>query len=555
MSIFGDIGYALFHGEEASEEKRNKVRTDYYTGLVKDGLIDRKDVPKDVKLDETALKSKSEKKTTVTSTYAVSSKPESFAQKKQRFNTGSSGSTFSERNAARKSETPRVEEKKHDVPKVAAEIIAPVHHNSTYSSIHYRNSYKDNPIIEIIAQPVDTPVEKPINGTPRLCGEVKPQQQKQPVQQVSEKEIKKEKHSPDKVATRPLIMQPLPGTNMRIITCDPGCVEESLRNRIPNPTIPNESILSSIIQNMNKAADQVAGERRPIDISVEREISPQNLGNPIPNVELIDIPMQQPPVPIGAINGLYDKYPALVEVEKYANERQLVIHCQELVFPTIPENSGIVCVNTYNAQRRFQQHKSFIIDFGKIIDKRVKLFPYPDANMVFEQYVPYSLFFVSTKNGKNRLDVDRKLMRAMFTSGIVGIEGMKKLYPEETMVLNRFIDLITVPDVTDRNKIIALGTQMCFDGVFEYASRLSPGSRWYMMKSDNEITFDNFALYNVGCSMAYGIEPKKVVPCTIVSERDVNGLHVIHINCKNYQYTYMVDENMGCNPVLKNPIE
>lgn len=331
-------------------------------------------------------------------------------------------------------------------------------------------------------------------------------------------------------------------------------------------TIPHEQMFSDIVKESNDIAkstqqlitdivnrnnDIVESESVSITIPVVDEPK-QQLKSPLPEANPVQFQQQ-----IYTSQGIFNKFPDLIEIQKYAQERQLSINCKEIAFPTIPENSGIVEVAVYNAQGKFLPYKSFIIDYGRIIDTRTKLFPFPDnENISFEFYKPYSLYFVP-KNAKkgDKLPVNRNLIKAMFKSGITGISGMRSMYSDEIEIVNRFVDLISIPNTVERDKIIYLCGKMCAASVFWYAVQVAGGNRWYLVKNTgDEIRYDNFILIN-GAPAAYGGLVKSTKKCSIVSTRDPNGIHIIQILCGNSIMEFVVDKDTGDISPVVSPIE
>ena len=160
--------------------------------------------------------------------------------------------------------------------------------------------------------------------------------------------------------------------------------------------------------------------------------------------------MPQPPVqryPANAENiGLINKYQnlPLKEIEEIAN-----INGHGILYIEYAPNT--ITVITFNPNQTICVPKSFTIDAGNIIDRRVKIIDicrHPSMgtmNMIFEYGHMYSLFN-DTNNGKV---LDRRLVESIFYAGTMNITKAE-IYSNEWKMLNTKIDLSSRPEFKGR---------------------------------------------------------------------------------------------------------
>ena len=152
---------------------------------------------------------------------------------------------------------------------------------------------------------------------------------------------------------------------------------------------------------------------------------------------------------------------------------------------------GIVRVNTYTKDASidsfvFNRHKSFIIDYGKnFYDKRVKIFLTVDPNEVVDYYLQgYSFIESNNANGKgNDKRLNEEFLNTLFSAGSLGLDPSKGLYTEGYRILNKFVNIATMPT----NKSDGKGDRVLLRdrlfasvkvGVFDEARLYDPYSRF-----------------------------------------------------------------------------
>lgn len=152
---------------------------------------------------------------------------------------------------------------------------------------------------------------------------------------------------------------------------------------------------------------------------------------------------------------------------------------------------GIVRVNTYTKDASvdsfvFNRHKSFIIDYGKnFYDKRVKIFLTIDPNEVVDYTLQgYSFIESNNANGKgNDKRLNDGFLNILFSAGSLGVDPDKGLYTEGYRILNKFVNIATMPtNKSDGKDDRVLLRDRLFAsvkvGVFDEARLYDPYSRF-----------------------------------------------------------------------------
>ena len=101
--------------------------------------------------------------------------------------------------------------------------------------------------------------------------------------------------------------------------------------------------------------------------------------------------------------------------------------------------SGIIEVLTYNSNNELMIDRSFSIDTGVIIDRRLKLIPALYGETPYEVFPIYELK-TKAPNGKGKV-VDEQLLNTIFQKGIAAI-SKRSMYDQDTLTLNSYVDLI-----------------------------------------------------------------------------------------------------------------
>lgn len=174
--------------------------------------------------------------------------------------------------------------------------------------------------------------------------------------------------------------------------------------------------------------------------------------------------------------------------------------------------SGLIACAVYT-DGVFNKYKSFTIDTGMVIDKRVKMFP-AIIDCGFENLNAYPVL-IESKDHKKKFN--EPLFRQMFKGGIYVIDTFKPMYTDEYIELNKNVALITMPtDKIDRelkNLIRNTLLKALNNGVFAEAKNIDPNSRFVFKYLDE---YKNFTLTNKGVGAFYG------APCSSTIEVEIN---------------------------------
>lgn len=213
--------------------------------------------------------------------------------------------------------------------------------------------------------------------------------------------------------------------------------------------------------------------------------------------------------------AMKEQYPLLAEIEAIANSHNESVH----FYPFYVQNgqkSDIVVVDTYSADQIQLLHKQFLIDNGKVIDGRTKIFTaYPFEGQ--PDYDPY----VKGKEG-SKPEINKALFDQIFTGGTMAISKMRTMHNKDRIAMNMDVAMITCPNLKDsdtKGKLIKLIGEMRKAHVFDEARICCPNSRWVFDKNatNGKISEKNFELNNNGIPMNYGYRHFPTPICKIRS--------------------------------------
>lgn len=174
---------------------------------------------------------------------------------------------------------------------------------------------------------------------------------------------------------------------------------------------------------------------------------------------------------------------------------------------------GLIEVAVYDPSgKNINTFKSFVIDTGRIIDRRVKIFPvFPVDGKVLENVFPFEAFVKGgSKNNGGGKKLNVEMFRDIFIGGVAAIKA-PPMYTKELMELNRHIDYasISFPKGTDKMRIPVRDKfllPMLKRGTFDKINEVCPHARFRMTVpynvNTNSIVFENLGVpsyYNGPC--------------------------------------------------------
>lgn len=174
---------------------------------------------------------------------------------------------------------------------------------------------------------------------------------------------------------------------------------------------------------------------------------------------------------------------------------------------------GLIEVAVYDPSgKNINTFKSFVIDTGRIIDRRVKLFPvFPVDGKVLENVFPFEVFTKGgSKNNGGGKKLNADMFRDIFVGGVAAIKA-PPMYTKELMELNRHIDYssISFPKGTDKMRIPVRDNfllPLLKRGTFNKINEVCPNARFRMTRpygmKTNSIVFENMGVpsyYNGPC--------------------------------------------------------
>lgn len=211
-------------------------------------------------------------------------------------------------------------------------------------------------------------------------------------------------------------------------------------------------------------------------------------------------------------SSLTSKFKYLKKIEDIAASNNVAIDIMS------DGNNGLLYVISY-VNDKLAKKKSFTIDPGCILDRRVKLFPIVTCPSISGFH--NMKFYEDTKcydvMAHNRSDVDFKLFDDIFKGGVDNICA-RPLYGDKMMDLNRKIALITIPNIrrSQKNdvwdKLLKLSDNGTFDKIFNMFGvcrfRYKPGS----FIKDGEESYKTFSIIS-GSPIHYGTNAE---PCPYI---------------------------------------
>lgn len=162
------------------------------------------------------------------------------------------------------------------------------------------------------------------------------------------------------------------------------------------------------------------------------------------------------------LSTVLGKYPWISEMMKIANGNGYLVHPEVILDNN--QQLALLFVRTFNnGNLAYLPDKSFIIDFGKVIDNRYGIWPIanPDGtySVLEDAQVVYSLF---KDKGKIR-ELDEEFMDKLFKYGLSGLDEPTRkasiLYNERMLITNRRINMrsMSAKDMNAAEKNIIRG--------------------------------------------------------------------------------------------------
>ena len=175
--------------------------------------------------------------------------------------------------------------------------------------------------------------------------------------------------------------------------------------------------------------------------------------------------------------------------------------------------SGIIEVLTYNSNNELMIDRSFSIDTGVIIDRRLKLIPALYGETPYEVFPIYELK-TKAPNGKGKA-VDEQLLNTIFQKGIPAITK-RSMYDQDTLTLNSYVDLIGLSvngiKAEDKNAITGRIKNAIAAGVFNEIAAANPGIAFRMKFKSVNVNDLSFTLTNVGATASFGHPTNCITP-------------------------------------------
>ena len=163
----------------------------------------------------------------------------------------------------------------------------------------------------------------------------------------------------------------------------------------------------------------------------------------IPNVD----PRQRVFTPVEQqqqFTAAFSKYPFVEEIIKIANSNGYFCSAEKIL--DAAGHDVLIYIRTFNSQA-FLPDKSFIIDLGYVIDKRLAIWPCAQADGSFHYLedcqVAYALM---TRDDKLNSSFISDVIKYGFHGLNQKVENDNRLYKERMTITNRVINLITLPD-------------------------------------------------------------------------------------------------------------
>ena len=224
---------------------------------------------------------------------------------------------------------------------------------------------------------------------------------------------------------------------------------------------------------------------------------PEIVQNMFDNIEIVN---KFTKIPLLQIQAIANKYSCSVEMTEYP-------HINLISVLTYDHHTGQVVPS-----------KSFVIDSGMIIDKRIKLIatnPVCNPTLMLENAPIYELFITDVKNHGRKV-LDDKMINDIFMAGFLNVTK-KEMYTENYKKLNTKLALITVPtkglNKEERNALQDYIIKMDNDGYLDSAIAKAPNSRFvFVEKQLDKNKLSNFTLINQGVPLYYGTPVPNNIP-------------------------------------------
>lgn len=176
------------------------------------------------------------------------------------------------------------------------------------------------------------------------------------------------------------------------------------------------------------------------------------------------------------------KYPYLQDVENVA----LKNGCQVKMMERIGANGNSVgLIDVYTEVNDIvAEKKSFTIDTGNIIDKRIKVFPVI-LECGYEKYQAYPLKDRSKDKNDKQMVFNEELFKNIFVGGVDSLPD-RGMYSPERRELNRIVDLISMPtkdmSSSDRKEVMARLEKAYKSGAFTSSNYYKSGGHAFRFR-------------------------------------------------------------------------
>lgn len=164
----------------------------------------------------------------------------------------------------------------------------------------------------------------------------------------------------------------------------------------------------------------------------------------IPPTPLPPAPKQEPDKPRFDNSAIIEKYPYMGKIEEIALNNGIQIDMR-FNKGDVKNNNGIILVFAYNGSK-VEMEKSFSIDTGVMIDRRIKFYPMA-CEYGFENINPYYMTDKPPKDKKTKTNgpiLKEKMFDDWFKGGEMNL-SVGKMYSEDDFELNKLVAMITLP--------------------------------------------------------------------------------------------------------------
>lgn len=204
----------------------------------------------------------------------------------------------------------------------------------------------------------------------------------------------------------------------------------------------------------------------------------------------------------------------LKTIEAAAKRSNFNVIFRRQMFEDSSVPTGIIEVLTYNSNNELMIDRSFSIDTGVIIDRRLKLIPALYGETPYEVFPIYELKSKAPNGMKGKI-VDEQLLNTIFQKGIPGI-SKRTMYDQDTLTLNSYVDLIGLSvngiKAEDKNAITGRIKNAIAAGVFNEIAAANPGIAFRMKFKSINVNDLSFTLTNVGASASFGHPTNCITP-------------------------------------------